>query len=176
MSRIRPRLPRVLATSGLILSIAFAAGACSAAASPSASSAPAASSQPTAVASAPAASSQPSDGSSASPAGTMCDDVAALEASVEALGNVDLKSGGTDALTAAIGDVKTSAEALKASASTELASAVQAMTTQLDAVQTAVSQLGQDPSAAALVAVGTAIKDLAAAGKELDTQFKNACP
>ena len=106
----------------------------------------------------------------------MCDDVAALEAAADALGQLDLTAGGTNALTAAIGDVKTAAEALRASASTELASAVEAMTTQLDAVQTAVSQLGQDPSASALVAVGAAIKDLAAAGKELDTQFKNACP
>ena len=76
---------------------------------------------------------------------------------------MDLKAGGTDALTAAIANVKTSAEALRASASTELASSVEALTTKLDALQTAVSQLGQDTSAAALVAVGTAVKDLVTA-------------
>jgi hypothetical protein len=176
MSAISRRLPRNLATSGLILSIAIVAAACSAAASPSASSAPSSSSEPTTVASAPATSSEPTTGSSSAPAGTVCDDVTALEASVEALGHVDLQTGGTDALTAAIGDVKTSAEALKASASTELASSVDAMTSKLDALQTAVTQLGQDGSPAGLLAVGTAVKDLLAAAQDLETQFKNACP
>lgn len=176
MIRTVPRLPRAIATSGLILSIAIVFAACSAAATPSASSAPVTSSEPTAVSSAPAASSEPSAASSTAPAGTVCDDVAALEAAVEALGEVDLKAGGTDALTAAIGNVKTSAEALRASASTELASSVEALTTKLGALQTAVSQLGQDTSAAALVAVGTAVKDLVTAAQALETQFKNTCP
>ena len=162
MSPTRRRLSRALATSGLILSTAIVVAACSGAGTPTTSSAPATSSQPTA-------------GSSA-PAGAVCDDDAALEASVEALGQVDLKAGGTDSLTAAIGDVKTAAEALKTSASTELASSVEAMTTKLDALQTAVARLGQDGSAAGLVAVGTAVKDLLAAAQDLGTQFKNACP
>ena len=76
-------------------------------------------------------------------AGSVCEDVAALEASIEALGAVDLKAaGGVEALTTAVGQVKTSAEALKASASTELASVVDTFTTQVDELQTAVGQLG----------------------------------
>ncbi len=176
MSRTRPRLPRVLATSGLILSIAFAAAACSAAATPSASSAPAATIGACRCIGARRPRASPPLPSSAAPAGTVCDDVAAFEASADALSKVDVTAGGAAALAAAIGDFKTSAEALKASASTELASSVDAMTTKLDAVQTAVSQLGQDQSASAILAVGTALKDLATAAQDLDTQFKNACP
>ena len=175
MFRIRPRLLRALATSGLIFSVALFATACSAAGSPSASSAPAATTEPAAASSPPATSSEPTAGSSA-PAGTVCNDVAAFEASADALSKVDVTAGGAAALAAAIGDFKTSAEALKASASTELASSVDAMTTKLDALQTAVSQLGQDQSASAILAVGTALKDLATAAQALETQFKSACP
>ena len=175
MSRTRPRLPRVVATSGLILSIAFAAAACSAAATPSASSAPAATTEPAAASSPPATSSEPSAASPA-PAGTVCNDVAACEASAVAHRMGEVSAGGAAAVAAAFGDYKTPPVALTASASTELASSVDAMTTKLDAVQTAVSQLGQDQSASAILAVGTALKDLATAAQALETQFKSACP
>ena len=172
MSDPRRRLPRLLTTSGLILSIALVAAACTGAASPSASSAPAGSSEP-AASSEPATSTEP--GSTASSGGAVCTDLAALEASITALGDVDLTAGGTAALAAAVEDVKTSAEALKASASTELAGAVDTFTTQLDALQTAVTNLGSG-DASGLVAVGTAISGLVSSAQELETQFKAACP
>ena len=162
MSDARRRLPRSLTVSGLILSLALVAAACSGAGTPSASSAPGASSEATAA-------------SSAAPAGSVCDDLAALQASISALGDVDLKAGGTDALTAAVGDVKTSAEALKASASTELASAVDTFSTQLYALQAAAAKLGSGDGSG-LVAVGTAISGLATSAQSLEAEFKSACP
>jgi hypothetical protein len=51
-----------------------------------------------------------------------------------------------------------------------------ALTTQLDAVQTAVSQLGQDTSAAALLAVGAAIKDLATAARASGPSSRTPAP
>jgi hypothetical protein len=175
MSDPRPQLPRGLTVTGLVLSIALLAAACTSAGTPSATTAPGATTAPEGT-TAPETSSEPAAPSSGAPAGTVCTDLAALEASITALSQVDLTgTGGTEALTAAVAEVKASAEALKASASTELASAVDAFTTQLDALQTAVGELGQG-GGAGLIAVGTAIRGLATAAQDLEAQFQAACP
>ncbi|MET1232947.1 MAG: hypothetical protein ABWY52_08880 [Candidatus Limnocylindrales bacterium] len=179
MSELRLRLPRSIAASGFLLAIALVAAACTGASGPSASSAPDQTSAPATsepATSEPGATAAPAGSASAAPAGTVCEDLTAFEASIEALGELDLSAGGTATLTAAIGVIKTSAETLKASASTELASALDALTTQIDALQTAVSQLDQGDPGAGLVAVGTAIRGLVTAAQGLEAEFRAACP
>jgi hypothetical protein len=163
MSDDRPRLPRTLTVSGLILSIAIVAAACSGAG--------------TAATTPPGPTTPPATSSSAVPAvGSVCEDVTALGASIEALGAVDLTAAdGVEALKTAIGEVKTSAETLRASASTELASVVDTFTTQVDELQDAVGKLGSGDGSG-LLAVGTAIAGLVSAAEDLEAQFKTACP
>jgi hypothetical protein len=173
MSALHLRLPRSIATSGLVIALVLVAAGCTGASSPSASSAP--TSAPGAT-SEPGATPEPAGSSPAAPAGTVCEDLVAFEASIEALGELDLAEGGAAALTAAIGEIKTSAETLKASASTELASALDALTTQIDALQTAVSELDQGEAGSGLVAVGAAIRGLVTAAQGLEAEFRAACP
>jgi len=168
MSDARFRLPRSRTTFGLALSIALIVAACSGAGSPAATAGPS-------VTSAPGAPSQPG-ASTVAPAGSVCDDLDALKASITVLSQVDLTAGDTEALTAAVGEVQAAAEVLKASASAELATAVDAFTTQIDALQTAVGQLAQGDPGSGLVAVGTAFAGMASAAQALEAEFQAACP
>ena len=162
MSDARRRLPRFMTASGLILSATLVAAACSGASTPGAPSSPEVSSEPAA--------------SAAAPAGSVCDDLDALKASITALTKVDVVAGGTAALAAAVDDVKTAAEALRGRASTELSSAVDTFMTEIDALKTAVSQLGEGTPGSGLLAVGTAITGLASSAQALEADFKTACP
>lgn len=159
MSDPRPRSLRFLTSSYLVLSIMLIAAACSGVGGPGGTSAPGAS----------------SDATSAT-AGSVCDDLDAFKASITALTQVDLSSGGSEALAAAVGDVKAAAEALKVSASAELASAIDTITTQIDALQTAVEQVGQGDPGAGLVAIGTAVAGLASAAQAFEAELSTACP
>ena len=163
MSDHRSRTSPSLTAISVAVAFALIVGACSGAASPAASIEPGATTEPAAS-------------TSAVPGGAMCQDVAALEDAITALSAVDVKTGGAEALGAAVDDVKTAAEALKSSASSELSSAVATFTADVDALKTAAGQLGQGGAGSGLVAVGTAIGALVSSAQALEEKFQTACP
>lgn len=111
-----------------------------------------------------ACSSDSSSAPSAGVSGDMCADADAVQAAVGDLTEVDVVTGGTDALQSAIDDVKSSLSTLKASASDELSAEVTAVETSLSSLETAISSLGDGGSlsdvGSELSAVGTAVQGL----------------
>jgi hypothetical protein len=101
--------------------------------------------------------------------------VAALESAITALGQVDLQAGGTAALAAAVANVKTAAEALQGSASSELSDVATTFAGEVETLQQAVDQLGEGDGSG-LLALGAAIASIVSSAQELEAQVRAACP
>ncbi len=84
----------------------------------------------------------------------MCADREALSSSVDALKDVDVAAEGTNGVTAAVADVKTDLEALRASAGPELQAQVDDVESALDDLDAAAADIDSEGAAAALTAVG----------------------
>lgn len=151
-----------------LLAMALLAAACSATTSstaPSAASSTASSSAPTAAASA-------SSGS-----GAMCDDVAALRASIAALKDLKLLEVGTAGVKTAVADVKARAEAVKVSAGATLGQPIDDLLTAVAALQTTVTSLGdQSGLAAAAVSIKASIEQIGTAAAGVQTTMSSPCP
>lgn len=137
--------------------LAIAALAIAACSTGTSSSAPTASS----AASAPAA-------SAPAEAGDVCTDAAAVESSLIALKDLDLKAVGKNGLDAAVTEVRTAVANLAESAKDEVGAEAQALTTSLEDLEATVSGLADDATVAAKVAeVQAAVTDVRDAATNL---------
>jgi len=89
----------------------------------------------------------PTPTASPSPSANACTDIAAFKAALTALTAVDLSTGGTDALKAALDQVTTAATAMQSSVGAALAPEVTALVTALGGLKTAVGNVGSGPIA-----------------------------
>ncbi len=104
-----------------------------------------------------------------------CADVTALQDSLTALTDVDPLADGTDALKAAITDVKSSLDAAAASASATLQPQVDDVKTAFASLQTAVTGLTADNLTQKAPEIKSALTELGAATKTLGTSITDNC-
>ena len=147
----------------LVLSCVVAA--CAAASSPIPGASTVAATPPSSVPSA-------SGGASA-----ICSDAADLRASMTALTNLQLTSVGVSGVTAALTDVQSAAQALAVSGHELVGVPVTNLLASVQALQTTLTGLGNQPSlGAGLVAVKAAIDQIKAAASDVESALGNACP
>ena len=98
-----------------------------------------------------------------------------LKTSVQALTKASLLVGGTTAIKAAVDKVQTDLTDLKAAAQQTYGPQVDAMQTALTQLETAVGTLGTGSATQNLQAVGTAIAPVGTTSADLFTTLKSAC-
>ena len=153
-------------TTAAILALAMALTACSSSTSPSVTSS-SAELQPSAQES----------GAGSYPAGKedVCQARDGLSASINALTDPALLTGGVAGIQAAVGEVQTSLTALVAAGQEDYGPQLDALQTALDQVQTAVADVGDGNAASGLVAIGAAIGSVGTAASILFTELRTTC-
>lgn len=122
----------------------------------------------------PSRTTAPSTTPSSTPAS--CSNVAALQASLQHLGTLNVVQQGTQSLTAALQDVSTNLHNLANAAGAALRPQIDALQTSLNQLQTAVKGFANQPSAGAAAAVSTAVKNVKTAGQNLTAKVQAGCP
>ena len=152
---------------GLSLLAAVTAG-CGSGATSSASSSPSATTS---------SSMSATSGSISYPAGKedICQARDQLRTSITDLTNTQVVAEGTNAIKAAVGQVQTALDAVKAAAKDDYRAQVTAVQTALQDLQAAVANLGSGDATNNLRAVSQAITATGAAAETLFTQLKTAC-
>jgi hypothetical protein len=167
---------RSLGAAAVLSLVAAVTAGCGSGATTSASSSPsaAASSSPSAAAS---SSMSAASGSMSYPAGKedICQARDQLKTSITDLTNTQVVAEGTNAIKAAIGQVQTALDAVKAAAKDDYRAQVTAVQTALQDLQAAVANLGSGDATNNLRAVSQAITATGAAAETLFTQLKTAC-
>jgi hypothetical protein len=163
----RTRPIRAVATVAMIV-LTLGLTACSSSNSPTGTSSPA-DAQPS--------SSAPESGASTYPAGKedVCQARDELSASINALTDPALLTGGTAGIQAAVGEVQTSLTALVAAGQDDYGPQLDALQAALDQVQTAVADVGDGNAATGLVAIGAAIGSVGTAASILFTELRTTC-
>jgi hypothetical protein len=98
-----------------------------------------------------------------------------LRTSITDLTNTQVVAGGTNAIKAAVGQVQTALDAVKAAAKDDYQAQVTAVQSALQDLQAAVANLGSGDATNNLRAVSQAITATGAAAETLFTQLKTAC-
>ena len=148
-----------------VLVLTFAVAACATASSPTPGT-------PTTPA-APGTSAVPA----ASGAAAICADAAHLRASMTALTNLKLASVGVSGVTAALADVQAATQALGVSGRELVGPQVSNLLASVQALQTTLTGLGDQPSLGAkLVAVKTAIDQITTAAADVESALGTTCP
>lgn len=98
-----------------------------------------------------------------------------LTASMAALTDPALLTGGADGIKSALGQVQTSLTALAAAGKADYAPQIDALQSSLAEVQTALGDVGSGNVSTNLVAVGTAIGSAGSAASDLFSQLTTAC-
>lgn len=167
---------RSLGAAAVLSLVAAVTAGCGSGATTSASSSPsaAASSSPSAAAS---SSMSAASGSMSYPAGKedICQARDQLKTSITDLTNTQVVAEGTNAIKAAVGQVQTALDAVKAAAKDDYRAQVTAVQTALQDLQAAVANLGSGDATNNLRAVSQAITATGAAAETLFTQLKTAC-
>jgi len=116
-------------------------------------------------------------GSTSYPAGKeqICQARNQLRTSVTALTDLTLLASGTTAIKAAVEQVQTDLDAVKAAGKQDYQTQVTAMQSALQQLQAAVDKMGDGSATENIQAVGTAITATGAAAEDLFTQLKTAC-
>jgi hypothetical protein len=155
-----------IAVGAVVAILALTAG-CSSSTTPSTTS-----STPTSAAASAASSNSADD-----PAGKeqVCAARDDLKTSVAALTDASLLTGGTTGIRAAVAQVQTNLTAVKTAGKDTYATAVDAMQSSVDQLQTAAGELGNGNVAENLQSVGTAIAATGLAAENLFTKLKTAC-
>ncbi|MGS0687570.1 hypothetical protein ACVBEQ_20835 [Nakamurella sp. GG22] len=163
----RKRSIRAVATGAMIV-LTLVLTACSSSNSPTVTS-NSADTQPS--------SSAPESGASTYPAGKedVCQARDQLSASINALTDSALLTGGAAGIQAAVGEVQTSLTALVAAGKDDYGPQLDALQTALDQVQTAVGEVGNGNAATGLVGIGTAIGSVGSAASNLFTALRTTC-
>ncbi len=171
-----------------IIVLAIAVAACSGASSPTpGTSTPPAPPASVAALPTPQASATPAAATPAAPeasaipaAGTpaaICTDAAAFRASVAAITNLKLAQVGVSGVTAALTDVQASAQALLVSGKDLVAQSVATLLADVQALQTTLTGLGNQPSLGAkATAVKAAIDQIKTAAADVQTALGTTCP
>ena len=160
-------IPGAALAGAVAVTLAVVLAGCSSSTSPSTSSSSSAATSASSAAS----------GSTSYPAGKeqICQARDQLKTSVTALTKPALLLGGADAIKAAVGQVQTDLSAVVAAGKQDYEPQVTAMQSSLNALQTAVGNLGNGSVTENMTAVGTAIASTGTAAAELFTQLKAAC-
>jgi len=106
----------------------------------------------------------------------VCQDAAALRASIGTLTHVTVGQGMGDEIKSDLADVKSKLNTLRTQAHGEWQSQTSALSASLDKLQTAVSNLTSNPSASSVSATVSALRDVSAAAGSLFTAIGTKCP
>ena len=112
----------------------------------------------------------------ASPASALCQDVAALRASLDKLKHVTVGKGTVDEIKADLADVKTKLGAVKTELHGQWQAQVSALEDSLAKLQTAVNDLASNFSASTISGTVSALRGVAAAGSNLLAALSQQCP
>jgi hypothetical protein len=112
----------------------------------------------------------------ASPTSALCQDAAALRASLNKLKNVNVSLGAGDEIKSDAADVKEKLNAVRAQSHGELQAQTTALKTALTKLQGAASTLSSNPSASAVSGVVGALREVASSGSSLLAALGKKCP
>jgi hypothetical protein len=112
----------------------------------------------------------------ASPTSALCQDAAALRASLNKLTHVNVGPGAGDEIKTDTADVKAKLTALTAQAHGKLQAQTSALKTALLKLQGAASTLASNPSASAVSDVVAALREVTSAGSSLLAAVSKDCP
>ena len=149
--------------------VAVAAGAALLAAACGSSGTPAGGSSPSTTSAAPTS-------AAPSPTSALCQDAAALRASIDTLTHVTVGQGMGDEIKSDLADVKAKLNTLTTQAHGQWQSQTSALSASLGKLQTAVSNLTSNPSASTVSATVTAIREVSASAGSLLTAIGTRCP
>jgi hypothetical protein len=125
----------------------------------------------------PAATTSPAASApAASPTSALCQDVAALRASVDKLKHVTIGKGTADELKADVADVKTKLSAVKAEAHGQAQAQISAMEDSIAKLQSAIKTLSSNFSASAVSGTVSALRGVAASASSLLGALSKQCP
>ena len=128
------------------------------------------------AASTPAASTPAASTPAASPASALCQDVAALRASLDKLKHVTVGKGTVDEIKADLADVKAKLGAVKTELHGQWQAQVSALEDALAKLQAAVNDLASNFSASTISGTVSALRGVAAAGSNLLAALSQQCP
>ena len=128
------------------------------------------------AASTPAASTPAAFTPAASPASALCQDVAALRASLDKLKHVTVGKGTVDEIKADLADVKAKLGAVKTELHGQWQAQVGALEDSLAKLQAAVNDLASNFSASTISGTVSALRGVAAAGSNLLAALSQQCP
>ena len=111
-----------------------------------------------------------------SPTSALCQDAAALRASINTLTHVQVGQGMGDEIKSDLADVKAKLNTFKAQAHGQWQAQTSALSAALDKLQTAVSNLTSNPSASTVSATVSALREVSAAAGTLLTAIGTKCP
>jgi hypothetical protein len=114
-------------------------------------------------------------GGSSSSTPSYCKDRSNLESSVKGLTSVDLKSGGTSALKAQLEKVQSDAKALVSSAKSDFPSQTDAISASVTSLETSAKQLPSSPSVGQVAAVAAGASSVATALKGFTDATSSKC-
>src|SRR6516162_1767954 len=157
-----------------VCAVALAAGLVTVACGSSSTSSGAASAPGSTTSAAP--SSPAASTPAASPASALCQDVAALRASLDKLKHVTVGKGTVDEIKADLADVKAKLGAVKTELHGQWQAQVSALEDSLAKLQAAVSDLASNFSASTVSATVSALRGVAAAGSNLLAALSQQCP
>jgi hypothetical protein len=112
----------------------------------------------------------------AGPTSALCQDAAALRASVHTLTHVQVGQGMGDEIKSDLADVRAKLNTFKAQAHGKYQAQTSALSAALDKLQTAVSNLTSNPSASTVSATVTALREVSASAGSLLTAIGTKCP
>jgi hypothetical protein len=149
--------------------VAVAAGAALLAAACGSSGTPAGGSSPSTTSAAPSS-------AAPSPSSALCQDAAALRASIDTLTHVNVGQGMGDEIKSDLADVKAKLNTLTTQAHGQWQTQTSALSASLDKLQTAVSNLTSNPSASTVSATVTALREVSASAGSLLSAIGTKCP
>jgi hypothetical protein len=149
--------------------VAVAAGAALLAAACGSSGTPSSGSSPSTTSAAPSS-------AAPSPTSALCQDAAALRASIHTLTDVNVGQGMGDEIKSDLADVKAKLNTLTTQAHGQWQTQTSALSASLDKVQTAVSNLTSNPSASTVSATVTALREVSASAGSLLSAIGTKCP
>jgi len=164
----------VALAAGLVTVACGSSTTTSGAASGSGSTASAAPSSPAATT--PTATTPAAPTPTASPASALCQDVAALRASLDKLKHVTVGKGTVDEIKADLADVKAKLGAVKTELHGQWQAQVGALEDSLAKLQAAVNDLASNFSASTISGTVSALRGVAAAGSNLLAALSRQCP
>lgn len=118
----------------------------------------------------------PSSSAATSSAPGYCADADALRTSLEALGDVEVRRDGVDALESALADVRTDLDAAATSAAAELKPQLDEVRSAVDAVRTSADGLTTDNLTQKAPDIVAALRDLGTATEGFATSVRERCP